>query len=206
MRNLLIALLPAALVACGATSAPAAEAPAAATQPAKQAEAKPAAPAVQLTEATGTWTQTRGANPRVTFASAQGEALFSVACLAATPETGAPMLEIQTVTAANAPGERIEIYSSSSNAAVVSNPADAPGRVLGYAETGGTAHYALARGAGELKIVSGNRATTFPTDPMLKQLIDACRPPYVHPEKDAPAAQDGETEDTAAPEDSPSGI
>ncbi|MEX1252205.1 MAG: hypothetical protein WEA77_13550 [Hyphomonas sp.] len=138
MRNLLIALLPVALVACARTSPTAAEAPAAATQPAKQAAEKPAALAVWLTQAPGTCTQTRGANPRVTFASAQGEALFSAACLAAAPETGAPMFEIQTVTAANAPGERIKICSSSDNAVAASNPADEPGRVLGYAETGAT--------------------------------------------------------------------
>ena len=201
MRHLILALLPAALVACGGTEAPRNEAPAAAAQ---QAAAKPAAaqaaPAVQLTEATGTWTQTAGSTPRVTFASLEGEPIFSVACMPATAETGAPMLEIQTVTAANAPAERIEIYTSSSNAAVVANPAAEPGRVLGYAETGGTVHYALARGAGVIRIVSGTRATTFQTNPMMKQLIDACHPPYVHPAKDAPATTaEGEEDETGAP-------
>lgn len=201
MRHLILALLPAALVACGGTEAPRNDAPAAAAQ---QAAAKPAAaqaaPAVQLTEATGTWTQTAGSTPRVTFASLEGEPIFSVACMPATAETGAPMLEIQTVTAANAPAERIEIYTSSSNAAVVANPAAEPGRVLGYAETGGTVHYALARGAGVIRIVSGTRATTFQTNPMMKQLIDACHPPYVHPAKDTPAATaEGEEDETGAP-------
>jgi len=119
----------------------------------------------------------------------------------ANAETGAPMLEIQTVTAANAPGELIEIYTSSSNAAIVANPAAEPGRVLGYAETGGTVHYALARGAGEIKVVSGTRANTFQTNPMMKQLIDACHPAYVHPEKDAAPAVGGEEDETEAPAD-----
>ncbi len=200
MRHLILALLPAALVACGGTEAPRTEAPA---EPAQQAAAEPAAapatPAGPVTEATGTWTQTTGSTPRVTFASAEGEPLFSVACMPANAETGAPMLEIQTVTNANAPGERIEIYTSSSNAAVVANPAAEPGRVLGYAETGGTVHYALARGAGEIKVVSGTRANTFQTNPMMKQLIDACHPAYVHPAKDATPAVDGEEDETEAP-------
>ena len=191
MRQLVLALLPAALAACGGTEAPRNEVPPA---PAQQAAAKPAAtpvaPAVQLTEANGTWSQTSGSTPRVTFTSTEGEDLFSVACLPANTETGAPMLEIQTVTPANAPAERIDIFTSSSNAAVVANPAAEPGRVLGYAETGGTVHYALARGAGEIKIVSGTRATTFQTNPMMKQLIDACHPPYVHEAKDKKAAAD----------------
>lgn len=199
MRHLILALLPAALVACGGTEAPRNEAPAAAAQQAAaKPAATPAAPAVQLTEATGTWTQTGGSTPRVTFASTEGEAIFSVACMPANEETGAPMLEIQTVTPANAPGERIEIYTSSSNAAVVANPAAEPGRVLGYAETGGTVHYALARGAGEIRIVSGTRATSFQTNPMMKQLIDACHPPYVHPTKEEQAAVANGAEEEAA--------
>lgn len=202
MRNLVLAILPAALAACGAqapTNESQAAAAAATAQPAAKAAAQPAAP-VQVTEATGTWTQTGGATPRVTFASAEGEALFSVACLPVNAETGAPMLEIQTVTAVDAPAERIDIFTSSSNAAVVANPAAEPGRVLGYAETGGTVHYALARGAGEIKVVSGNRATTFQTDPMMKQLIDACHPPYVHPSDEEPAADtDSDEDETEAP-------
>lgn len=204
MRHLILALLPAALAACGGTEAPRNEAPAA---PAQQTAAKPAAspatPAVQVTEATGTWTQTTGSTPRVTFASAEGEPIFSVACMPANAETGAPMLEIQTVTAANAPGERIEIYTSSSNAAVVANPAAEPGRVLGYAETGGTVHYALARGAGEIKVVSGTRANTFQTNPMMKQLIDACLPPYVHPAKEDPAATKPGSEEAGTETEAP---
>lgn len=199
MRHLVIALLPAALVACGASGAANEQTAAAAAKPAaaKAEAAKPAATPVKVVEASGTWSQTSGGTPRVTFTSAEGEEIFSVACLPANAESGAPMLEIQTVTPANAPGERIDIFTSSSNAAIVANPAAEPGRVLGYAETGGTVHYALARGAGEIKVVAGTRATTFQTDPMMKQLIDACHPPYVHPTKEEKAAATGAEEDGA---------
>lgn len=201
MRHLILALLPAALVACGGTEGPSqrgASGCGPASRCAKPAAAQ-AAPAVQLTEATGTWTQTAGSTPRVTFASLEGEPIFSVACMPANAETGAPVLKIQTVTNANAPAERIEIYTSSSNAAVVANPAAEPGCVLGYAETGGAVHYALARGAGVIRIVSGTRANTFQTNPMMKQLIDACHPPYVHPAKVAPAATAESEEDETEP-------
>ena len=127
MRHLILALLPAALVACGGTEAPRNEAPAA---PAQQAAAKPAAspaaPAVQLTEATGTWTQTGGSTPRVTFASAEGEPIFSVACMPANEETGAPMLEIQTVTPANAPGESDTAWNDPITPAGRDDPAPRP--------------------------------------------------------------------------------
>ncbi len=153
MRNLFIALIPAALVACGGEQPPAPEAQVPAAPVQAQTAQRPAAPAVQVTEASGAWSRTSGGSPRATFSSLEGEPLFSVACLPA-------------------------------NAAVVANPAAEPGRALGYAETGSTAHYALARGAGEIKVVAGTRATTFPTDQMLKQLIDACVPAYVHPVKE----------------------
>lgn len=205
MRNLLIALIPAALVACGGEQPPAPEAPVAAAPVQAQTAQRPAAPAVQVTEASGVWSQTSGGSPRATFTSLDGEPLFSVACLPANAETGAPMLEIQAVTAPNTPAERIEIYTSSSNAAVVANPAAEPGRVLGYAETGSTAHYALARGAGEIKVVAGTRATTFPTDQMLKQLIDACVPAYVHPVKAPETPVPGAEPVEAEAEDEPAG-
>jgi hypothetical protein len=203
MRNLFIVLIPAALVACSGEQPPAPENPVAAVPVRTKVADRPAVPAVQVTEASGTWSQTSGGNPRVSFASLDGESLFSVACLPANAESGAPMLEIQAVTAPDTPAERIEIYTSSSNAAVAANPAAEPGRVLGYAETGSTAHYALARGAGEIKIVAGTRATIFPTDQMLKQLIDACAPAYVHPVKAPPAPTPGADPDRSDAADQP---
>ncbi len=205
MRNLFIVLIPAALVACGGEQPPAPEAPVPAAPVQAQTAQRPAAPAVRVTESNGTWSQTSGGNPRATFTSLEGEPLFSVTCLPANAETGAPMLEIQAATAPNAPAERIEIYTSSSNAAVVANLAAEPGRVLGYAETGGTAHYALARGAGEIKVIAGTRASTFPTDVMLKQLIDACVPAYVHPVKEPETPVPGAEPVEAGAVDEPAG-
>jgi hypothetical protein len=199
MRNLFIALVPAALVACGGQPPTAPDAPVPAAPAQSEAAARPAAPAVQVTEAAGTWSRSSAGNARATFASLEGESLFSVACLPANAETGAPMLEIQAISGPNAPAERIEIYTSSSNAAVVANPAAEPGRVLGYAETGGTAHYALARGAGQIKVVAGTRASTFPTDEMMKEVIDGCLPAYVHPVKETDTPAESEPEATDAP-------
>lgn len=214
MRKLIVALVPLAFAAaCSGADAPAEEvSEAAAKPPAKtaEAEAKPAPKAkVQVTEAAGTWTRTsNGSRPMVTYASAEGETLFSATCMPAAEETGGvPALEITSVSSPDDSASSIDIYTSAGNARIGSQPDKTSGVAFGITETVGQAPYVLAAGAGEIKVVSGTRGVTFETNQMLEDLIEDCRPAFVPGQDTADEADDekGEEATDADAEESATG-
>jgi len=205
MRNLFIALLPALIAACGASEGTAAEAPKPAAAKPAQAEQKAAPPKVELTETAGTWTKTSdGISPMVVYASAEGEQLFSAACIAGNEDTGGPLLEVKSVSSGDEAGGNIDIFTSAGNARLSAAPDRAPGTASGMTETDGQAAYVLAGGAGEIKIVSGTKGVTFQTNQMLEDLIEACRPAFKAESKED-VTQEGEEAKDAAEEETPSG-
>src|SRR3990167_502538 len=135
MRNVFIAILPVMLVACGASGTQTTEAPkpAPAAQP-KQAEQKAAPPKTRITETAGTWTKTsNGISPMVVYASAEGEPLFSAACIAGNEDTGGPLLELKSVSSGDE-AANIDIFTSAGNARVSAGADRAPGTSSGMTE------------------------------------------------------------------------
>ncbi|MFN7165151.1 MAG: hypothetical protein ACK4P2_10075 [Hyphomonas sp.] len=209
MRHLLIALAPAALFACGAPDAPAAEAPVP-VQPVAQAQPAetdaPPRPPVELTEAAGSWTRTSdGSRPMVVYASADGAPLFSVTCLATSNVADEPVLDIKSVSSGDEFAGNIDIFTSAGNARLPASPDTSPGRAAGLTETVGQVPYVLAAGAGEIKIVSGTQGVSFETDPMLKALIYDCRPGFDSAPRRSADQTEGEEATGDAPAETPSG-
>lgn len=184
MRNPLIALIPAALIAGAAyaqqDTQPADEPlPEATEAQAEEEEEAPPPPEVQVTETTGTWERaTANGRDTVTYTSNEGEPLFSATCMVADTEFGDRIVQIKAVSTDDTVGA-IDIFTSAGNARVPAGPDMSPELAAGMTETVSQPTYVLASGAGEMRIVSGTRGIVFETDPMLKSLIRGCQPNYL---------------------------
>ncbi|MBY9067760.1 hypothetical protein K1X12_12680 [Hyphomonas sp. WL0036] len=199
MRNPLIALVPAVLIAGWAhaqTQAPVAEdqpAEAQAEQAEREAEPeeeKAPPPEVTTTNVEGVWERSSaGGRDTATFTSATGEMLFSASCIPADTETGNKMMVIKAASAEDTVGA-IDLFTSAGNARVPAAPDLSPDTAAGMAEPVSQQTFVLASGAGDLRVVSGSRGMVFETDPMLKSVVRACHPapgavPQVQPEEEA---------------------
>lgn len=209
MRNPLIALIPAALIASAAyaqqETQPADETLPEATQAGagEEEEEAPPPPEVQVTEMTGTWERmTANGRDTVTYTSTEGEPLFSATCMVADTEFGDRIVQIKAVSSDDSVGA-IDIFTSAGNARVPAGPDMSPDLAAGMTETVSQPTYVLASGAGEMRVVSGTRGIVFETDPMLKSLIRNCQPDNSADLPAAPEAEDeADTDAEAAPETS----
>lgn len=211
MRNLLIALIPAALIggAAYAQTDPQATDP----QPAEGVEAEvdaqaeeedeaPPPPEAVVVEAQGSWERsTTSGRDTVTYTSTEGEELFSATCMTADTEMGDRILQIKAVSAEDTVGA-IDMFTSAGNARLPAAPGIAPDTAEGLTEAVSHPAYVLASGTGEIKITSGARGIVFETDPMLKSVIRDCYPDFAAGFSAAPETEE-EAEDTPTEEAEP---
>lgn len=203
MRNPLIALIPAALIASAtyaqadqqtAEQQPAELSEEAAAGEAQEEEAPPPPPEAVVVEAAGTWERSTSAGrDTVTYRSTDGEELFAATCMAADTETGNRILQIKAVSAEDTVGA-IDMFTSAGNARLPAAPGVTPDTSEGMTDPLDRPGYVLASGAGEIKITSGERGIVFQTDPMLKSVIRDCYPDFAANFAAAPDAEDESTE------------
>lgn len=206
MRNSLIALIPAALIAGAAYAQadqqtadpqPAEAAQAEADVPAEGEEKAPPPPEAVVVEAEGSWERsTTSGRDTVTYTSTEGEELFSATCMRADTEMGDRILQIKAVSAEDTVGA-IDMFTSAGNARLPATPGMTPDTAEGLTEAVSHPAYVLASGAGEIKITSGERGIVFETDPMLKSVIRDCYPDFSAGFAAAPEAEE-EAEDAPA--------
>lgn len=208
MRNPLIALIPAAMIA-GAAYAQA-DQQAADPQPAEAVEVEteeqteeeeeaPPPPEAVVVETSGTWQRTNGAGrDTVTYTSTDGEELFSATCMAADTETGDRIIKIKAVSAEDTVGA-IDMFTSAGNARLPAAPGVTPDTAEGLTEAISRPTYVLASGAGEIKITSGERGIVFKTDPMLKSVLRDCYPDFAAATAAAPEPEEEEAEEAPTP-------
>ncbi|WP_291047509.1 hypothetical protein [Hyphomonas sp.] len=199
MRNPLIALIPAALIAGAAYAQadqqtadpqPAEAAQAEADAQAEEEEEAPPPPEAVIVEAEGSWERsTTAGRDTVTYMSTEGEELFSATCMRADTETGDRILQIKAVSAEDTVGA-IDMFTSAGNARLPATPGITPNTAEGMTDPLDRPAYVLASGAGEIKITSGERGIVFETDPMLKSLIRGCYPDFAAGAAAAPAAEE----------------
>lgn len=202
MRNPLIALIPAALIASAAyaqedqQTAEQQPAETVATESEVQAEEEEKAPPPEavVVEAAGAWERsTTAGRDTVTYRSTDGEELFSATCMAAETETGDRILQIKAVSAEDTVGA-IDMFTSAGNARLPAAPGVTPATAEGMTDPLDRPAYVLASGAGEIKVTSGERGIVFQTDPMLKSVIRDCYPDFAANFAAAPDAEDESAE------------
>ncbi|MFN4023593.1 MAG: hypothetical protein ACK4MQ_02070 [Hyphomonas sp.] len=198
MRNLLIALIPAALIAGAACAQEAQETQALPAEPAGEQAAERAPPLdVETTAITGSWVRTTtGVRDTVSYTSEEGEELFSATCMAADTETGDRIVQIRAVSAEDTVGA-IDMFTSAGNARLPAAPDASADLASGLTEPVSRPTYVLASGAGDMRIVSGTRGVIFQTDPMLKDLIRSCQPDYLASLRQRAAAEAEQEAETA---------
>lgn len=212
MRNPLIALIPAVLMAGAAYAQadqqtaeqqPAEVSGEAAEDEAQEEEAPPPPPEAVVVEAAGTWERSTAAGrDTVTYRSTDGEDLFAATCMAADTETGDRILQIKAVSAADTVGA-IDMFTSAGNARLPAAPGVTPDTAEGLTDPLDRPAYVLASGAGEIKITSGERGIVFQTDPMLKSVIRGCYPDFSASVAAAPDAEEEAVEGEQAEENEP---
>lgn len=206
MRNPLIALIPAVLMA-GAAYAQS-ETDIDAPPPAEQEQiAEPEAAAeeqdaeeqqtvqaeeVQADKVQGSWNRiSQGSQQTAEFLSANGDVLFSVTCKPLEDGAGDKVVEIRSV-AGEEGVQAIDIFTTAGNVRLDAAPGVTPGTATGLTQPISRPTYVLASGAGEIEVVAGASGIIFETDAMLKEVIRDC-----HPEPTGIRATDKEDEEAS---------
>ncbi|KCZ51685.1 hypothetical protein [Hyphomonas pacifica] len=206
-QHLLILAAPLLAVACGQNvtkaDGEAMPAPTPINSADKDTKKADKAPEIQVTEVKGAWEKTdtpRG--QQVAYLSEDGEVSLSITCQepdAFAGEDGQNVLVLRRTFAGKDAPSQVGVFTSASNAAIVAQVDEESQEIVGMFDTRSTAANALANGDGDLRFVAGQSAYVMPTDPMVEELIETCRPPI---ESNLEGANTENEEEAEAPSDS----
>lgn len=208
MRLILLALLPAALAACGNDGGGAApEGTMPAPEPTMEEAADAAAAESGTTGGTpaeamqGEWsTASDRGDPSATFTSGD-EALFTVICRSGAAEGEAGSLVVQRMIDAEMAGDTIDFLTSAGNASVEAVALDTETPTIGGSidpAANGVATLANANDA--IRVRTGDNEIVIPASDEMKTVINDCRPEPEVPAEDEEAVEGEETEEDTGEE------
>ena len=199
MRLILLALLPAALAACGNDGGYSSED---GTMPAPEPTMEEAAAEAQSnagvssdmpTPMEGSWaTSTDRGDPAVSFSS-DGDTLLTLICRAEQVEGEGKTLVVQRATSEG--GDTIDFLTSAGNVSIDAVALEMETPMIGGSvdpSTNGVATLVNANDA--IRVRSGQDEIVVPAGEEMKTLVDNCRPEPVAEEKEAEGEMEEETE------------
>ena len=196
MRLILLALLPAALAACGDNASVDPDA----TMPAPEASLEEAAqqtqeePEAVVETLDGVWvTASDRGDPAARFGPEASEAIFSVICRSSSIEGETDTLVFQRTLTEVEAGETIDFLTSAGNASVDAVALDTEIPTIGGSlDPAATGAATLANASETMRVRSGTSDITIPVSEELKTVINDCRP--------EPVVEEDMTEDEAPAE------
>lgn len=200
MRLILLALLPAALAACGDSTGYSNEdgtmpAPGPTMEEAAAEAESNAGVSREMPEPMeGSWTtSTDRGDPSVSFGP-EGETLLTLICRSGATEDESNSLVIQRALSENEAGESIDFLTSAGNVSIDAVALETETPMIGGSIDPAANGVATLINAGDaIRVRSGSDEIVVPADDAMKTLVSDCRPePEAQPEEEA-EGEEGET-------------
>lgn len=203
MRLILLALLPAALAACGNDGG---YGGADGTMPAPGPTMEEAAVAAEESSGTsrempeameGSWTTgTDRGDPSVSFGP-EGETLLTLICRSESVDSDGNSLVIQRAISENQGGDTIDFLTSAGNVSIDAVALETDTPMIGGSVDPATNGVATLVNANDvIRVRSGNDEIVVPADEAMKSLVNDCRPePVAEEEEETEGEAEDETEE-----------